>query len=133
VGRNMERKPIAPESLWNSEIFGFSHGILSEGKKVLFISGEAGIDKSVKVVDGFEAQCRLAFDSIDAVLKESGATFHNIVKITGYLTDLQKNLESFGSIAAKYFKGENPAQTLIEVKGLALPGMQVEIEAVAIL
>ena len=129
----MERKNVAPSSLWKSEVFGFSHGILSEGKKVLFISGEAGINKDVKVVEGFEAQCRLTFDSIDAVLKEVGASFHNVVKITGYLTDLQNNLTTFGSIAGQYFKGEHPAQTLIEVKGLALPGMQVEVEAVAVL
>ncbi len=128
----MERRSIAPSSLWKSEVFGFSHGILAEGKKVLVISGEAGIDQNIAVVEGFDAQCRLAFDSIDIVLKEAGGSFHNVVKITGYLTDLQKNLNAFGSIASQYFKGEYCAQTLIEVKGLALPGMQVEVEAMAI-
>ncbi len=129
----MDRKAVAPDSLWKTEIFGFSHGVLSEGKKILFISGESGIDKNVKVVEGFESQCRLAFDSIDAVLKEAGASFHNVVKVNGYLVDLQKNLTAFGSIAAQYLGGEHPAQTLIEVKGLALPGMQVEVEAIAVL
>jgi enamine deaminase RidA (YjgF/YER057c/UK114 family) len=129
----LERKAVAPSSLWKTDSFGFSHGILAEGKKVLFISGQAGIDKEIKVVQGFDAQCRLAFDSIEAVLKEAGATFHNIVKITGYLTDLQKNLMTFGAIASEHFKGEHPAQTLIEVKGLALPGMQVEVEAMAVI
>ena len=126
-------KIVGPTSLCNTEIFRFLHEVLSEGKKVLFISGEAGIDKDVKVVEGFEAQCRLAFDSIDAVLMESRASFHSVLKITGYLTDLQKNLMTFGSVAVQYFKDELPPQTLIEVKGLALPGMQVEIEAVAVI
>jgi 2-iminobutanoate/2-iminopropanoate deaminase len=129
----MDRKTIAPSSLWKTDDFGFSHGVLSEGKKVLFISGEAGIDKDVKVVEGFESQCKLAFESIDAVLKEVGASFHNVVKINGYFVDLQKNLTAYGSIAAQYFRGEHPAQTLIEVKGLALPGMQIEVEATAVL
>jgi enamine deaminase RidA (YjgF/YER057c/UK114 family) len=128
----MERKTIAPERLWKSEVFGFSHGILAEGKKVLFISGRAGINKDIKVIEGFEAQCRLAFDSIDAVLREAGVSFHNVVKINGYLTDMQKNLMAFGAIAKEYFKGELPTQTLVEVEGLALPGMQVEVEAIAV-
>ena len=129
----MNRKTVAPDSLWKTEVFGFSHGVLSEGKRMLFVSGESGIDKNAKVVEGFEAQCKLAFDSIDAVLKAAGGSFHNVVKINGYLVDLQNNLTAFSSIAAQYFRGEHPAQTLIEVKGLALPGMLVEIEAVAVL
>lgn len=129
----MDRKSVAPNSLWKTEVFGFTHGVLTEGKKVLFISGESGIDRDAKVVEGFESQCKLAFDSIDAVLKEVGASFHNVVKINGYLLDLQKNLASYGSIAAQYFRSEHPAQTLVEVKGLALPGMQIEIEAVAVI
>jgi len=129
----MERRSIAPNSLWKSETFGFSHGILvAEGKRMLVISGQAGIDKDIKVVDGFEAQCRLAFESIDAVLKEAGASFRNVVKINGYLTDLQKNLMAYSGIAAEYFKDNHPAQTLVEVRALALPGMQVEVEATAI-
>jgi len=129
----MERKTIGPENLWKTEGFGFSHGVLAEGKKVLFISGEAGIDKTGKVVEGFEAQCKLAFDSIDTILKEAGTSFHNVVKINGYLMDIQRNLMTFGSIAAEYFKEELPSQTLIGVNGLALPGMQVEVEAIAVI
>ena len=129
----MNRKAVAPNSLWNAGLFGFSQGVLSEGQKTLFISGQAGIDKDVKVVEGFESQCKLAFESIDAVLKEVGASFHNVVKINGYFVELQKNLTAYGTIAAQYFKGELPAQTLIEVKALALPGMQIEVEATAVL
>jgi enamine deaminase RidA (YjgF/YER057c/UK114 family) len=129
----MERRSIAPNTLWKTEVFGFSHGILVEGKKTLLISGQSGINKDGKVItEGFESQCIMAFDSIGEVLREAGGSFHNVVKITGYLTDM-KDLVSFGRIASRYFGSELPAQTIIEVKGLALPGMVVEVEGLAVL
>ena len=129
----MERKTIAPKNLWKTEGFGFSHAILFEGKKSLVISGQSGIDKDGKVISGgFDAQCEMAFESIGEILREVGGSFHNVVKINGYLIDM-KDIMSFGRIASKYYGSELPAQTIIEVKGLALPGMVVEIEAMAII
>jgi 2-iminobutanoate/2-iminopropanoate deaminase len=130
----LNRETIQPSSLWNTKSFGFSHSILVEGKKTLYISGQAGINKDGQVIqEGFDAQCVVAFDSIAEILKEVNVTFRNVVKITGYVTDMA-NLMSFGKIASSYFKDDYlPAQTLVEVKGLALPGMLVEIEAIAVL
>src|SRR5579872_6936681 len=128
----MERKTIAPNTLWKTETFGFSHAILFEGKKSLVISGQSGIDRDGKVISGgFDAQCEMAFESIAEVLREVGGNFHNVVKINAYFLDM-KDLMSFGKIASKYFGSELPAQTIIEVKGLALPGMVIEIEALAV-
>ncbi len=131
----MDRRKIAPPSIFKSDVYGFSQGVLvEEGKKTLFISGQLAADKDGKLVKaGFREQCKMALDGIDAVLKEAGAARGNIVKITGYVTDMSSNIGAFGELTKDYFRGDYPASTLVEVKGLAFPGQLVEIEAVAII
>lgn len=44
---------------------------------VLYISGQLGMKTNGDLVEGFEAQTRLALDNIGHVLKAAGATFKN--------------------------------------------------------
>jgi 2-iminobutanoate/2-iminopropanoate deaminase len=132
----MNRKNLSPPSIFKSDPFGFSQGVLvEEGKKQLFISGQlaAGEDGKLLVELNFREQCKKALEGIDAVLHEAGATRHNIMKITGFVTDMQKNLQTFVELSKEYFAGDFAASTLIEVKGLAFPGQLVEIEAYAVI
>jgi len=108
---------------------------VDEGKKTLFISGQLAADHEGNFLDNanFSEQCQKALDGIDAVLKEAGATRHNIVKITGYVTDMRANIEEFTRLTKAFFNGEYSASTLIEVKGLAFQKQLVEIEAIAMI
>lgn len=129
----MKKNSVSPSGLWKTRSSGFTHGILVEGKRILFISGQSGIDRSAKVVKGgFETQCKLAFQNIETILKTANAEFDNVVKVNGFLTDMS-NLPVYGRIASRYFKSEKPAQTLVEVTRLARPEMLVEVEAIAVL
>ena len=81
----MKRTNLAPSSIFRSDVFGFSQGVLAEdGKKTLFISGQLAADKKGNLLDSanFSEQCAKALEGIDAVLKEAGATRHNVMKIT---------------------------------------------------
>jgi 2-iminobutanoate/2-iminopropanoate deaminase len=132
----MNRKNLAPSSIFKSDAFGFSQGVLVEdGKKQLFISGQLAADKDGNLLANadFREKCKKALEGIDAVLREAGATRHNIVKITGFVTEMQTNLQAFMELTKEYFNGDFAASTLIEVKGLAFPGQLVEIEAFAII
>lgn len=131
----MKRKTVAPPSVFKSRPFAFSQGVLvKEGKRTLFISGQLAADRKGKLIKGsFAEQCRLSYQSIDAVLKEAGATKDDIVKITAYVTDMRAFFEDFLKETKRYFPGEYPASTLVEVGALAFEGQLVEIEAIAIL
>src|ERR1700731_2343257 len=101
----MNRKNLSPPSIFNSDPFGFSQGVLvEEGKKQLFISGQLAAGKDGKLLAelNFREQCKKALEGIDAVLHEAGATRHNIMKITGFVTDMQKNLQTFVELSKEY-------------------------------
>lgn len=116
------------------DMFGFSQGWrVDEGRAMIFVSGQASISAEGEVLhtDDFEAQVRLTFENLQTVLKASGATLENVVKLGAYFTDI-KSLPTYGAVQAEFFNGPMPAQTAVEVSSLALPGMMIEVEAYAV-
>jgi enamine deaminase RidA (YjgF/YER057c/UK114 family) len=64
-------------------------------------------------------------------LEAAGATFADVMKITNYVTDVTE----YGKIAPvreEYLKEPYPASSMVEVKGLMLPELMIEIEAIAL-
>lgn len=98
---------------------------------LLFISGLAALDENLQVVGGDDAgaQAEAIFSSMDRVLKEAGATFADVLKVTVLLTDVDDRTK-INPVRQKYFGNARPASTLFEVSRLAIPGMKVEVEAI---
>lgn len=98
---------------------------------LVFVSGCAPVDKSGAVVsDDVLEQTRQVFRNIDAALKEAGSGIDQILKVTVYLVDVD-DLKRVDIARREVFGDVRPASTLVEVSRLAIPGMLVEIEAVA--
>ena len=66
-----------------SQAYGFAHGILvQEGNKMLFLSGQNGIDKEGKVVSkDFESQCTKAYQNIASIVAAAGGSLANVVEL----------------------------------------------------
>ena len=101
---------------------------------VLYISGVPPTDAAGKLVGGEDVaeQARQVFRNMKLVLDAAGASFADILKVTVYLLDVDDRAK-INPVRKEFFGAARPASTLIGVKELAIPGMKVEIEAVAAL
>lgn len=114
---------------------GFSQAWKVDGaQSLLFISGQAPVSAEGQLVGegDFEAQVERTLENLRTVVTEAGGSMADIVKLTIYMTDISR-LREFPQIKARFIDGPQPASTAVEVSALALPGMEIEIEAFAVL
>ena len=79
-------------------------------------------------------QLRVTLDRIARIVAEEGGAPSDIVKITTFVTSIagwRAHGEEQQALFAEYFRGEYPANTLVEITALAEDGLDVEIEAIA--
>jgi len=100
---------------------------------LLFVSGQAALtlDGALVGVGDFDLQADQAFDNLRRVLEAGGSSLGQVVKVTIYLTDMAHFPKVVG-LRAKYFRKPYPADTIVEVRALALPELMIEIEAVGL-
>ena len=117
----------------------FSRGMRIDlnGLVVLLISGTASIDENGETVHvgDFRAQCRRTFYNITGLLEAEGATWHDIVRTTFYLRDIDRDYAEFNEERTAFYKEQGldplPASTGIQAK-LCRPELLVEGEAIAL-
>ena len=140
--------PIAKRAITNLNVLNeayayskpssFSRGLRIDlnGVAILLISGTASIDEngqSIHVGD-FRAQLRRTYQNITALLVSEGATWHDIVRTSCYLRDIERDYEAFNEERTAFFKEQKldplPASTGIQAI-LCRPELLIEIEAIA--
>jgi 2-iminobutanoate/2-iminopropanoate deaminase len=110
----------------------YSQGVVVPANaRRLVISGQIGMTKDGKVVDGIEAQLRQTWQNIMGVLKAGGMEVKDLVKITSFVTD-PKAVAMTRQIRDEVMQGHQPASTFLVVAGLAMPSLLCEIEAEAV-
>ena len=74
------------------------------------------------IPDNFEDECHSVFKNVKTVIEESGARWEDLVDITVFLTNMEKDFDTFNSIYKKYFKEDHkPCRTTLEIKSLPTP------------
>ena len=145
---NIANKPIEKRAMTNlgvlneayaySKPSSFSRGMRIDlnGVTILLISGTASIDEhgqSLHVGD-FRAQMRRTLANITGLLASEGCTWHDIVRTTCYLRDIDRDYEAFNEERTAFYKEQGldplPASTGIQAI-LCRPELLIEIEAIA--
>jgi reactive intermediate/imine deaminase len=99
---------------------------------LVVLSGQAAITPEGEIVGvgDFDAQAGQVFRNLEHVLGLAGATLRDVVKVTIYLTDMH-NFPKILELRERWFTPPYPADTIVEVGALALPELEIEIEAMA--
>ncbi|GAA0908427.1 RidA family protein [Rothia nasimurium] len=100
--------------------------------------GSNGIPGNVTDIHGhliaydIEAQCHQVFANVRAVLEASGARWEDLVDITVFLTDMQRDFATYNRLYAEAFKGVDACRTTVEVNALPTP-IAIELKCIAAL
>lgn len=95
---------------------------------MIFVSGKGPRDMKADM----ETQIRQTLENIARVLEVAGATMDDVVILRGYFLNIQRDLAAYRKVRKEFFSKPYPASTSIGVAALAAPGLQLEIEAVAV-
>lgn len=103
-----------------------------EANGTLYISGQLPINPAVGKIEATDVtgQTEQVFKNIEAILKEAGYTFLDVVKSTVFLSDIA-NFGGMNEVYKKYYASECPARSAFAVKDLPM-GALVEIETIAV-
>jgi len=141
--RVRKRAISAPEVLNEASKYGsaFTRGLrldFPNGITHLLLSGTASVGPEGQTLypGDFRAQCWRTYHNLTRLLASEAATWHDVVRTTWYLRDIERDYKQFNSIRTEFFAALGldplPASTGIQAP-ICRSDLLVEIEALAVL
>jgi enamine deaminase RidA (YjgF/YER057c/UK114 family) len=113
----------------------YSPAVVTEGGRTVWLAGQtATVDADGRDISGdFEAQARRVFALIDETLARAGGGLADLVTMTVFIKD-PRHGDRFVEIRRGLFaEGKYPGSALITVSNFARPGIEIEIQAIAVI
>ncbi len=89
------------------------------------------VDENGRITDyDIAAQCHSVFANVRSVLEEAGTAWENLVDVTVFLTDIDRDFVVFNQIYAEYFRENQPCRTTVEINCLPTP-IAIELKCIA--
>jgi 2-iminobutanoate/2-iminopropanoate deaminase len=109
----------------------YAHAVeVGPGSRIVYCSGQLGIDRAGAVPEDVAEQARLCFRAIAAILSEAGMSLADLVRLNAYVSSAEY-LGGYMRVRDEFVSNPPPASTLMVVQGFARPEFKVEVEAIA--
>jgi enamine deaminase RidA (YjgF/YER057c/UK114 family) len=128
----MARELINPDGLHPAP--GFSHVAVAGGTRVVHFAGQVGLAPDFSLVaDDLHGQTAGAMRNLKVAMDAAGVGWDDIVRRTIYTLQPTEYETITRAIDEVTGGADHPAQTIVGVTGLAVPGLLIEIECTAVL
>lgn len=113
---------------------GFTHIVIAEGSRLTFFAGQTALAPDFSVIGGDDLyeQTLASMRNLEIAVKAAGVTWEQIVRRTIYTTQPHEYEVISRAIAEVSGETVHPAQTIVGITGLAIPGLLIEIECTAL-
>jgi enamine deaminase RidA (YjgF/YER057c/UK114 family) len=127
----MPRQDLNPDALHPTP--GFSHLSVAGGSRLVYFAGQLALDPEFGIVGGDDLgeQTKAAMRNLEVAMGEVGAGWDDIVRRTIYTLHPTEYEVITAAIDEVTGGAAHPAQTIVGVTGLAVPGCLIEIECTA--
>lgn len=119
--------PAGRQALY--ERYRYSPAVQSNG--FLFVSGQVGSTEDGSPLEDLDAQVRLAFTNLNAILAAAGASFDDVVDVTVFIVDPESTFERIWEKVVPPFWGRAPFPTVTCIGVTWLAGFRFEIKVIA--
>src|SRR5712692_3139527 len=113
----------------------YSPAVVTEGGRIVWMAGQtATVDGDGKDISGdFEAQTHRLFELMDQTLRRVGGTLASLVTMTVFVKEPRYGDRFVEIRTQKFPDGRYPGSALITVTNFARPGMEIEIQGIAVI
>lgn len=114
---------------------GYSHVVVASGTTV-YVAGQIALDANGKIAgNDIKTQAQQVLLNVRAALTSAGATFADVVKMVTYVVDLDDaKLAAIREVRKGFLPSAGPpASTLVGVTRLAMEGLLIEVEVIAVI
>ena len=124
-----------PDGVSKGRITLYNHCVrVTNAAATLYLAGQLARDENGQTVGvgDIRAQTEQVIKNLRTILRAEGGDLENLVKVTVFTTDM-RFFDAISEVRRRYFTGNLPASTMVEVSKLAQPDLLIEIEGVAVL